>query len=84
MPEIMKAARHKTEKNAMIYSRDAPALLQIARASGKLLFEIQWRSTYICDIQHARKLSSGYKGNLISASFYFVSNTLHIDKVCIY
>ena len=74
-------ARHKTEKNAAIYSRDAPALLQIARASGKLLFDVNWKSPFVLDNQHSRNLASGYSDSIIKLAHDFVGKTLNIAEV---
>ena len=84
MCELVKAARHKTEKNALIYSRDASTLLEIAKSTGKLVGTIDWRSTYVLEVQHASNLAGNNKKSLIDISKLFVEKVLKVSKVFIF
>lgn len=80
---IMKCARHRTLKNAQVYSRDSYTLKEAAISAGfeASLEKIVFRSPWIASVQHHRSLtqSNSHLG-LHSTAHEFVTGTLQWVK----
>ena len=81
----MQAARHKTEKCALVYTRDCRALLEIAIANGDLLVKPVWKNPYIFDRQSAVSLNTcNGMDSLTDAAIIFIMEVLGVEDYVIY